>query len=183
MVLGFAFKDIFQNLLSGILLLINKPFHIGDQIIVNNYEGTVENVRMRDTAICTYDNRRIVIPNSEIYKWAVTVNTAYESRVFNIVVGIGYEDDIDMAKQVIQNALKKCKTICTKEPPLIVAIELADASVNIQILWRVEDGTQVNKLKSTDEVIRHVKADLMTAGIDIPYPTQRLLLENLENAG
>ena len=65
--IGFAFKDIFQNLLSGILLLINEPFKVGDQIITGDYEGTVERIEIRATHIKTYDSRRVVIPNSQLY--------------------------------------------------------------------------------------------------------------------
>ena len=133
-VLGFAFKDTFQNLLSGILMLINEPFKIGDQIVVNNYEGTVENVHMHATTICTYDNRRIVIPNAEIYKLAVTVNTAYETRRLYLDVGIGYSEDIDNAENVIQQALKKCKTIDDKKSPIVVATEFGDSAINLRIL-------------------------------------------------
>lgn len=175
-ILGFAFKDIFQNLLSGVLLLINEPFNIGDQIIVNNYEGTVENVRMRDTTICTYDNRLIVIPNAEIYKLAITVNTAYETRRLQIDVGISYDEDIDRVESIIQQALKKCDTVYHKESPIVMAIELADSTVNLRILWCIKEGTQMRKLQSMDEVIRQVKADLATANVDLPFPTQRVVI-------
>ena len=78
--IGFAFKDIFQNLLSGILLLISEPFRIGDQIVSGDYEGTVEDIKIRATTIKTYDGRQVVIPNSELYTSALTVNTAYKQR-------------------------------------------------------------------------------------------------------
>ncbi|MFP3354118.1 mechanosensitive ion channel, partial [Pseudoalteromonas sp. SIMBA_153] len=78
--IGFAFKDIFQNLLSGILLLISEPFRIGDQIVSGDYEGTVEDIKIRATTIRTYDGRQVVIPNSDLYTSALTVNTAYKQR-------------------------------------------------------------------------------------------------------
>ncbi|MBR7552348.1 mechanosensitive ion channel, partial [Mycobacterium tuberculosis] len=74
--IGFAFKDIFQNLLSGILLLLSEPFRIGDQIISGNFEGTVEDIQIRATTIRTYDGRKVVIPNSQLYTSPMTVNTA-----------------------------------------------------------------------------------------------------------
>lgn len=65
--IGFAFKDILQNLLAGILLLINRPYRRGDQIVVKDYEGTVEHIQSRATLIKTYDGRRVIIPNSDVY--------------------------------------------------------------------------------------------------------------------
>ncbi|WP_229755789.1 mechanosensitive ion channel family protein, partial [Deinococcus soli (ex Cha et al. 2016)] len=75
--IGFAFKDIFQNLLAGLLILITRPFRIGDQIVSGEHEGTVEDIQVRATLLHTYDNRRVVIPNSELYTNRVIVNTAY----------------------------------------------------------------------------------------------------------
>ncbi|HBH33546.1 MAG TPA: transporter, partial [Psychrobacter sp.] len=99
--IGFAFKDIFQNLLSGILLLLSEPFRIGDQIVSGEFEGTVEDIKVRATTIRTYDGRQVVIPNSQLYTSALTVNTAYKRRRLELTVGIGYEDDIRKAKEVI----------------------------------------------------------------------------------
>jgi small-conductance mechanosensitive channel len=75
-VIGFAFKDIFQNFLAGILLLVTDPFEIGDQIIVDSFEGTIDEVQTRATVITTYDRQRVLVPNSDLFTKAVTVNTA-----------------------------------------------------------------------------------------------------------
>ncbi|MEG3850355.1 mechanosensitive ion channel, partial [Microcoleus sp. herbarium19] len=74
--IGFAFRDILQNFLAGILILLTEPFQIEDQIVFKNFEGTVENIETRATTIRTYDGRRIVIPNAELFTNSVTVNTA-----------------------------------------------------------------------------------------------------------
>lgn len=78
--IGFAFQDIFKNFLSGILLLIQRPFKIDDQIIVKEYEGTVEQIDLRTTRIRTYNGERILMPNAEVYTSAVRVRTAYDHR-------------------------------------------------------------------------------------------------------
>ncbi|GJD18175.1 hypothetical protein RIVM261_031310 [Rivularia sp. IAM M-261] len=77
---GFAFRDILQNFLAGILILLTEPFRIDDQIVFKNFEGTVENIETRATTIRTYDGRRIVIPNSELFTNSVQVNTAFDNR-------------------------------------------------------------------------------------------------------
>ena len=97
---GFAFKDILQNLFAGVLLLLRRPFRRGDQIVVKDYEGTVEHIESRATHIKTYDGRRVIIPNSDIYTSPVTVNTAFPIRRDQFDVGIGYGDDVDLATRV-----------------------------------------------------------------------------------
>ncbi len=91
--IGFAFRDILQNFLAGILLLLREPFRVGDQIEYLTYQGTVEEVETSATVIKTYDGRRVVIPNGELLTNAVTVNTAYAHRRLEYDVGIGYGDD------------------------------------------------------------------------------------------
>ena len=78
--IGFAFRDILQNFLAGILLLVTQPFRIGDQIVASNYEGTVEDIQTRATFIRTYDGRHVVVPNADLFTDTVVVNTAFEHR-------------------------------------------------------------------------------------------------------
>lgn len=103
--IGFAFKDILQNWLAGLLILLRNPFSINDQIEVNGHEGTVERIETRATIIKTYDGQRIVIPNSDIYTNAIMVKTAYEFRRSQYDVGIGYGDGIKEACEVIRHAI------------------------------------------------------------------------------
>lgn len=146
--IGFAFKDIFQNLLSGILLLISEPFRIGDQIVSGDYEGTVEDIKIRATTIKTYDGRQVVIPNSDLYTSALTVNTAYKQRRLQVAVGIGYEDDIEAAKAEILQALDKADTVSTKATPSVIATGFGGSSIDLVVRWFIEDGTQANKVAS-----------------------------------
>ena len=98
---GFAFRDILQNFLAGILILLSEPFRIGDQIKVNDFEGTVKEIQTRATFIDTYDGRTVVIPNSNLFTNSVTVNTANEKRRLQYDVGIGYSDSIAEAKKIL----------------------------------------------------------------------------------
>jgi small conductance mechanosensitive channel len=104
--IGFAFRDILQNFLAGILLLLHEPFRIEDEIKVEDFEGSVEAIETRATVIRTFDDRRIVIPNADLFTKAVTVNTAYPRRRSEYIVGIGYGDDIDTARRLILEAVK-----------------------------------------------------------------------------
>ena len=172
--IGFAFKDIFQNLLSGILLLVSEPFRIGDQIISGDYEGTVEDIKVRATTIRTYDGTQVVIPNSQLYTSALTVNTAYKRRRLQLVVGISYNDDIRKAKEVILKALKTAETVSKLAEPSVVATAFGGSSIDLTVRWYIDNGNQANKVASIHEVIVEVKEHLDAAGINIPFPIRTL---------
>lgn len=172
--IGFAFKDIFQNLLSGILLLLSEPFRIGDQIISGNFEGTVEDIQIRATTIRTYDGRRVVIPNSQLYTTPMTVNTAYSQRRLEFEVGIGYENDIVKAQEIILNTLKGEPSVSKLAEPSVITTALADSSITLKVRWMIDDGTQANRVASINDVIIAVKNALDDAGVSIPSPITAL---------
>ena len=176
--IGFAFKDIFQNLLSGILLLISEPFRIGDQIVSGDYEGTVEDIKIRATTIKTYDGRQVVIPNSDLYTSALTVNTAYKQRRLQVAVGIGYEDDIEAAKAEILQALDKVESVSKKAQPSVIATGFGDSTIDLMVRWFIEDGTQANKVTSIHQVIVEIKCALDAAGVNIPFPIRTIDLSD-----
>lgn len=136
--IGFAFRDILQNFLAGILILLTEPFQINDQIVFKNFEGTVENIETRATTIRTYDGRRIVIPNSELFTNSVTVNTAFENRRLEYDVGVGYGDDLDWTKQLMLEAMHSLDVVLKDPPPDVLVMELAENSVNIRARWWIQ---------------------------------------------
>jgi len=171
--IGFAFKDIFQNLLSGILILLSEPFHIGDDIIVGGMEGTVEDIQIRATYLRSPDGRRIVIPNATVYTSAVTVNTAYQRRRCEFIVGIGYEDDVQKAKQIILKILDNDRNILSQPPFSVNVSALADFSINLTVRWWV-DTTETDISSSISNIQAQVKQAFNENDIDIPYPIQEL---------
>ncbi|MGL5876754.1 MAG: mechanosensitive ion channel family protein, partial [Xenococcaceae cyanobacterium] len=173
--IGFAFRDILQNFLAGILILLTEPFQIDDQIVFKDFEGTVENIETRATTIRTYDGRRIVIPNSELFINSVTVNTAFDARRIEYDVGIGYGDDLERAKQLIIEALESVDTVLRKPVPDVLVIDLAESTVNIRARWWIKPPRRADDLKSTDRVLTAIKNKLTANGIDLPFPTQQIL--------
>jgi small-conductance mechanosensitive channel len=171
--IGFAFKDIFQNLLSGILILLGEPFKIGDDIIVNNLEGTVEDIQIRATFLRSPDGRRIVIPNATVYTSPVTVNTAYQRRRCEFIVGIGYEDDVQKAKEIILNILDRDQTILSQPSFTVNVTALADFSVNLTVRWWV-NTTETTTSGSMSAVQEHVINAFAQHHISIPYPVQEV---------
>ncbi len=175
---GFAFRDIFQNFLAGILLLLAEPFRIGDQIVVNNFEGTVQEIQTRATTIQTYDGRRVVIPNTELFTEAVTVNTAYEMRRCEYDVGIGYGDDVAQAKTLMQEAVRSVEGVLADPPPETALVGIGASSLNIRVWWWVQPPARRNVLMVQDRVLMAIKQTLTDNGIDIPYATQTVLFHD-----
>lgn len=103
--IGFAFKDILQNYFAGLLILWRQPFKVGDQIRVKDFEGTVGEINIRSTRLKTYDGEWAVLPNGNVYTSTMLVRTAYNKRRMKFVVGIGYPDSIEEARQVIHGML------------------------------------------------------------------------------
>lgn len=173
--IGFAFKDIFQNMLSGIFILLAEPFRIGDQIVMGAFEGTVEDIQIRATNIRTYDGRRIIIPNAEIYTTPVTVNTAFKRRRCQVDFGIGMSDDVAKAKTQVLEALKSCSTVTEHSTPTVVVTGFSDYALKMRLRWWIEESAQIDMTDSLDQVLIAVKYALTAAGIDLPYPTSQVL--------
>ncbi|MFK7603228.1 mechanosensitive ion channel family protein [Deinococcus sp. SM5_A1] len=176
--IGFAFKDIFQNLLAGILILITRPFRIGDQIVSGDHEGVVEDIQVRATLLRTYDNRRVVIPNSELYTNRVTVNTAYEHRRLSVTVGIGYGDDIAAARKLILNTLDGLDGLLKDPAPNVLVKELGDFSVNLDVRFWIDPPIRKEAVEAQDSVLEAIKNALPAAGFDLPFPTQQVLFHD-----
>lgn len=176
--IGFAFRDILQNFLAGILLLLAEPFRIGDQIILGNFEGTVEDIQTRATFIRTYDGRRVVIPNSNLFTNSVTVNTAYEKRRLEYDLSIGYGDDIAQAKRILLDTVREIPEVLDDPAPDALVIKLADSSVNIRLRWWVQPPRRFESLNAQDVVLEKVAKALKAEGFDLPFPTQQILFHD-----
>ncbi len=176
--IGFAFRDILQNFLAGILILLTEPFQIDDQIVFKGFEGTVENIQTRATTIRTYDGRRIVIPNSELFTNAVTVNTAFEKRRLQYDVGIGYGDNIELAKRLILEAMHSVEGVLSEPAPDALVMELAESTVNIRARWWIQPPRRADALDTQDKVLTAIKNKLTANGIDLPFPTQQILFHD-----
>lgn len=171
--IGFAFKDIFQNLLSGILILLSEPFRIGDDIVVNGLEGNVEDIQIRATFLRSPDGRRIVIPNATVYTSAVIVNSAYQRRRCEFVVGIGYEDDMQKAKKIILDILNNNMTVLSQPAFSVNVTALADFSINLTVRWWV-NTTETSTSASISEIQELIVTAFDEKGISIPYPVQEV---------
>ncbi|MEO7133684.1 MAG: mechanosensitive ion channel family protein [Vicinamibacterales bacterium] len=176
--IGFAFRDILQNFLAGILLLVTQPFRIGDQIVAKGHEGTVEEIQTRATFIRTYDGRRVVIPNADLFTDIVVVNTAFERRRLEYDVGIGYGDDVERARGVILQTVRDTEGVLAEPAPDVLLMDLAASSVNLRVRWWISPPQRADALDARDRVLTAVKSSLTAAGIDLPFPTQQILFHD-----
>ena len=169
--IGFAFKDILQNWLAGLLLLLRQPFRTGDQIVVGDHEGTVERIETRACLIKTYDGRLVIIPNADVYSSATIVNTAFDLRRSEYSVGIGYGDSIDCAREAILGAIAKVDGVERELAPEVLVDDLAASWVSLKARWWTHSRrTDVVHVRAA--VIESIKLALDTAGVDMPFETQ-----------
>ncbi|MDZ7872151.1 MAG: mechanosensitive ion channel family protein [Rhizobium sp.] len=179
--IGFAFKDIFQNLLAGILILVRQPFKVGDEITSGEFTGTVENIETRATFIRTYDGKRIIVPNSRIYTEPVTVISAYDILRSEYDVGIGYGDDVGEARKFALEAVKGVEGVLSDPAPDVLLWDLAGFSQNLRVRWWT-DPVRGNVVQVKDRVLETVAKRLSEAGIDLPFPTNVVLFHDQTEA-
>ncbi|WP_230530194.1 mechanosensitive ion channel family protein [Microvirga roseola] len=175
--IGFAFKDILQNWLSGLLILYRQPFRVSDQIKSGEFEGTVERIDARATLMRTYDGQLVVIPNSDIYTRAVVVRTAFPKRRSEYDVGIGYGDDLERACKVILGALQDLPGIEPDPAPEAIPWALEGSTVNIKVRWWTQPR-RIDIVEAQGRVISAIKKALTENGIDMPFPTHVVLFHD-----
>ncbi|WP_194850794.1 mechanosensitive ion channel family protein [Nonlabens antarcticus] len=168
--IGFAFQDILQNWLAGILILTRQPFKIGDEIEVNGMKGRVDRIETRATVITTYDGVDIVVPNNDIYTNAVKVITAHEFIRSQYDIGLGYDQPYNEAVKVIRETLDSIEGIAHDKPIDVLNWDQADSWLTIRIRWWT-DSKRGNVVKTFSEVIGKTQHALDDAGINLPFPT------------
>ncbi len=173
--IGLALKDSLANFSSGVMLIIFRPFKVDDFIEAAGIAGVVEEVRIFSTILRTGDNREITIPNSQIYSAPIINVSARSTRRIDLVFGIGYEDDLRKAKQLIEAAFAADDRILDDPAPGIAVGELADSSVNINARpWvKTADYWAVRS-----DLLENIKLSFDSNGISIPYPQQDVHMHN-----
>lgn len=181
--IGFAAKDTLSNLIAGILLIIDRPFEIGDRIEVWSAPsgsatwGDVVDIGLRATKIKTTDNIMIIIPNNEIMKRDIVNYTIISTKIrVRINIGVAYDTDIDQAKKVIIEIAKQADWIATNPPPKVVVRNFGDSSVDLQL--RVWINNARKRMDTISFITDQVKTSFDKAGIEIPYPKRDITIIN-----
>jgi small conductance mechanosensitive channel len=157
--IGFAFQNILQNFLAGLLLLWSEPFRVGDEIRIDPYEGTVEDIQTRATIIKTYDKRQVVVPNADLFTRAVIVNTAHDVRRWQFDFTAKIASDVNDLKSRILGAVRNVPGILSDPAPELLVADLDPANedaLKFRLLWWTKSPHQHEMLTSYDAVIAAV---------------------------
>ena len=173
--IGLALKDSLGNFASGVMIVIFKPFKVGDSVVAGGVTGTVTEVTIFNTVFLTADNQKIIVPNSSITGGSITNVNANDTRRVDIIVGISYEDNIKHAKEVLANIINENSKVLKDKAVGINVTELADSSVNITInVWVKSSDFASTKA----ELLESIKTTFDEVGITIPYPKQEVYQYN-----
>lgn len=176
--IGFSLKDVLSNYISGVILLAARPFRLGDQVVIQSYEGTITQIQLRATTLKTYDGSVVYIPNQEVFQASVINHTASPVRRSTVTVGIDYDADINRAKQVILAAMPAIVEIETRPEPQVLVKELAASTVNLEVLFWV-NSRRAGFIEATARVAQAIKEALETADIEMPTEIYTLLFRQL----
>jgi small conductance mechanosensitive channel len=172
--IGFAFADILQNTLAGLLLLFRQPFEVGDIIEVGDHKGAVEGITIRETRLKTFDGRRVLIPNADVYSSAVRVQTAYDTIRSSVIVGVDYESDLGEARRVALAALEGVEGIVAEPAPQAFYKELNISTIDLDVRYWTASG-QGDVRATQDRVVEALKVAFDAA--DLPMPADVVELE------
>lgn len=166
---GLALKDSLSNFASGVMLILMKPFDIGNFIEAAGISGVVEKITVFNTIIITGDNKEIIVPNGQLYAGTITNYSARPTRRVDITIGIGYDDDIKKARDLMQDLINADERVL-KDPSSVIAVgELADSSVNFVVrMWVNSADYWAVKW----DFLENVKTTFDANGVSIPFPQQ-----------
>lgn len=167
--IGLALKDSLSNLASGVMLIMFRPIKIGDFVDVGGVTGTVQSIDIFNTTIHSPDNQKHIVPNASITSGVITNVTANDNRRVDLVIGIGYDDDIAKAKGILEAIIKKEERVLENPATNIAVSELGDSSVNFVVRPWVKTSEYWDVYFALTE---EIKITFDKEGISIPYPQQ-----------
>jgi small conductance mechanosensitive channel len=164
---GLALQGTLSNVASGVMLLVFRPFQVGDYIEAGGTAGSVEAIGLFTTTLNTPDNVRILVPNSSVYGQTIKNYAANDTRRNDMVMGISYDDNIGLAVDTIRRVLSADDRVLAEPEPVVAVAELADSSVNIVVRpWCKKEDYWGLRF----DMMRTLKEELEAAGCSIPYP-------------
>jgi len=179
-VIGFALQGTLSNFASGLMILLYRPYDIGDFVSVADASGTVTAMTLVSTTVKSPDNKVVVVPNSSIWGGTITNNSGSDTRRVDLVFGIGYEDDMEKAQGILEDVVKKHDLVLADPAPVIKVHELADSSVNFVVRPWSKTGDYWNVYW---DLTRKVKERFDAEGVSIPFPQRDVHLKQAAAVG
>ena len=174
-VVGFATKDILNNFLSGILILWQRPFHIGDHLFVGSTQGKVEYIGVRATSLRKDDGELVLIPNGDMYSTALTIRGAGAKRRMTLKFCVGYDEKLDNVKRVVREALAETKGVVDEPPPRVLVSDLISDGVSITVNFWINTN-EARPLEVFDLAAIRIVEDLERSGVEI-YPPGSMIVK------
>jgi len=171
---GFAAQDLLGNFVAGVFILKDKPFEVGDWIEWDGNSGRVEEIDLRVSRVRTFDNELVTVPNGDLANDAVTNPVAYDTLRQKFVFGIGYDDDIAEATEIIVEEAEAHEEILDDPGVSVRLVELGDSAVGLQSRWWIADPDRGDFVRVRSEYVTAVKEAFDEAGIDMPYVHRQL---------
>lgn len=165
--IGLALQGGLSNLAGGFLILLFQPFEVGDYILAQGEEGTVQKIEILYTTLHTIDNRKVIIPNGNLANNVIVNATGADRRKLDITVGISYEDDISKAKQVLLQIIERSEYVIREQEAQVFVSELGDSSVVMGLRCWVRTEQYLPALWQMNE---QIKNEFDRAGLHIPFP-------------
>ena len=174
--IGFAMQDVLKNLVAGVFIFTDRPFRIGDWIEWDGgaYSGIVEDISLRVTRVRTFDNELLTVPNSQLTDGVIKNPVAKDTLRLKFLFGIGYDDDIAEASEIIVEEAEAHEEILDEPAPSVRLTELGASSVGLQSRVWIADPSRSDLVRVRGEYVAAVKDRFDEAGIDIPYPQRAL---------
>lgn len=173
--LGFALQDVAKNFIAGILLLLQQPFNIGEVIEVADYSGTVLNISLRTTEMRTLDGRFVSIPNGDVFVNPLINYSRAPRRRVEITVGVGYDSDLDQVTKLALDLVRDIPDVLEDPAPSVIFTGLGDSAIEFSLYYWV-DTEKGNLSEAKTMGIKRIVGSFEGAGIEMPYPTQTILL-------
>jgi small-conductance mechanosensitive channel len=182
--IGLAMQDVLKNFVAGIFIFTDRPFHIGDWIEWDGNAGVVEDISLRVSRVRTFDNELLTVPNSQLTDDVIKNPVAKDQLRLKFVFGIGYDDDIDEATEIILQEADRHEGILADPAPSVRLVELGDSSVGLQSRIWISNPSRADFVKTRGEYVTAVKRRFDAEDINIPYPNRTisggLELEHIE---
>lgn len=178
-VVGFATKDILNNLLSGVLILWQQPFQIGDYVFIGSNQGKVEYIGVRATRLRKDDGELVLIPNGDMYSNALTIRSAGAERRMILKINIDYNADIAQTKQLISNVLNKSEGVVEEPQPKVVVTDLTSDGINLSIYFWINTDKN-SPMAVLDEVATEIKIALSGNGI-VMFPPGSMIVQSADS--
>jgi len=172
--LGFAAQDVLGNFVSGVFIVTDPKFNIGDWIRWNGEEGIIEDISFRVTRVHTFDNELITVPNGELTQTAVTNPVAKDRLRVSRTYGVAYDSDLDLARSILVEEAKRIENVVERPPPTVSVTTLADSVIEVTTRFWLADPARTDFVRVHSEFNQAVLDRFAAAGIEMPYPQQEI---------